>query len=222
VVLGAGFDTRAYRLHELLSGVQVFEVDRPATQERKRRRIQELTPGVIGALPSNLTYAPFDFRHEKPGDALVRSGYDAAVKTYFIWEGVTMYLPEDVIRETFTWIAGHAASGSGVVFDYVYASVIPMVSNIPMDKIPEGMRDMFLRWKRLLENEPWLGGLPGGEEAAYLKNLGLEAREILAMGGAEAEKRYLTRADGSVFGALPAGVPAQPQMYWLAEAGVLG
>jgi methyltransferase (TIGR00027 family) len=219
VVLGAGFDTRAYRLTELLRDVRVFEVDRPATQERKRRRIQELIPSVIGALPPNLTYAPFDFRQEKPGDALLRAGYDASVKTFFVWEGVTMYLPEDVTRDTFTWIASHAAPGSAVVFDYVYSRVIPMVANISLDQIPEGPpREMFMRWIRLLENEPWLGGLPAGEEPAYLKGVGLEAGEILALGGPEAEKRYLTRADGSMFGAMPAGTPPQPQMYWLAEA----
>ena len=32
VILGAGFDTRAYRLTELLKAVQVFEVDQPSTQ----------------------------------------------------------------------------------------------------------------------------------------------------------------------------------------------
>lgn len=220
VILGAGFDTRAYRLTDLLRDARVFEVDRPLTQEYKRRRVQELIPGVIGALPSNLTYTPFDFRLEKPGDALLRSGYDATLKTFFVWEGVTMYLPEDVIRDTLSWIAGHAP-GSAVVFDYVYAGIIPMLADIPLEKIPEGpMREGVLRWKRLLEYEPWLGGLPGGEESAYLKSVGLEAREILALNAPEAEKRYLIRADGSVFGALPAAAMSQPQMYWLAEAAV--
>jgi methyltransferase (TIGR00027 family) len=165
VILGAGFDTRAYRLTTLLSGARVFEVDRPATQERKRRRIQALIPGVIAALPPNLTYAPFDFRQEQIGDALLRAGYDPAAKTFFIWEGVTMYLPEEVTRSTFTWIAKHAAPGSGVVFDYVYSQVIAMLGSVPLDAVPEGpQREMFLRWRSLLENEPWLGGLPGGKE----------------------------------------------------------
>jgi len=223
VILGAGFDTRAYRLTELLRDVRVFEVDRPATQEYKRRRIQELIPGIIATLPANLTYTPFDFLHEKPGDALLRTGYDAAQRTFFIWEGVTMYLPEDVTRETFRWIASHSPPGSSVVFDYVFSKVIPMLANVPVGKIPDGPpKEAFLRWKRLLENEPWLGGLPEGDESDYLKSVGLEVREILAMNGPEAEKRYLTRADGSVFGALPATAVAQPQMYWLAEATVPG
>jgi methyltransferase (TIGR00027 family) len=39
VILGAGFDTRGYRLTELLRHARVFEVDQPSTQEYKRRRV---------------------------------------------------------------------------------------------------------------------------------------------------------------------------------------
>ena len=43
VVLGAGFDTFAYRRRDLMDrGLRVFEVDHPATQEWKRERLREL------------------------------------------------------------------------------------------------------------------------------------------------------------------------------------
>jgi hypothetical protein len=45
-------------------------------------------------------------------------------------------------------------------------------------------------------------------------------REIMSMGGPDAEKRYLTRADGSIFVPLPPEAAGRPQMYWLAEAAV--
>src|SRR4029078_1402438 len=38
-VLGAGFDSHAYRCRDLLAGVRVFEVDRPVTQALKRQRV---------------------------------------------------------------------------------------------------------------------------------------------------------------------------------------
>jgi methyltransferase (TIGR00027 family) len=219
VILGAGFDTRAYRLKELLKDLRVFEVDRPATQRYKQQRVRD----VVNQIPPNLTYTPFDFRQERVGDALDRVRYDPAAKTFFIWEGVTMYLPENVVRETFQWISTHAAPGSAVVFDFVYHGVIERLANVSIEKIPEGPpKEMFLRWRRLLENEPWQCGLPDQGEREYLKSVGLEARDILSMGGPDSEKRYLTRQDGSVFCALPAGAQAQPQMYWLAEAVIPG
>src|ERR1700692_3692908 len=52
VILGAGFDTRAYRLTDLLRNARVFEVDQPSTQEYKKRRIQEV--GI--EVPSNLKW----------------------------------------------------------------------------------------------------------------------------------------------------------------------
>ena len=56
VILGAGFDTHAYRCQELLAHVRVFEVDRPATQGLKKQRVTE----VLGGPPVNLTYVAID------------------------------------------------------------------------------------------------------------------------------------------------------------------
>ena len=90
VILGAGFDSHAYRCQELLAPVRVFEVDRPATQALKRQRVND----VLGGPPVNLTYVAIDFQHEDLPDVLTRHGYDSAQRTFFILEGVTMYLPE--------------------------------------------------------------------------------------------------------------------------------
>jgi len=108
VILGAGFDTRAYRLTELLRAARLFEVDQSPTQEYKKRRIKET--GI--EVPPNLRYVPVDFRHDKLGDVLAKAGYDSTQKTFFIWEGVTMYLPEEAVEETLRWVAAQATSKS--------------------------------------------------------------------------------------------------------------
>jgi methyltransferase (TIGR00027 family) len=54
VILGAGFDSRAYRLHERLAGLKIFEVDSPDTQAIKRQRVE----AVLGCAPANVTYVP--------------------------------------------------------------------------------------------------------------------------------------------------------------------
>src|SRR5256885_16533419 len=60
VILGAGFDSHAYRFQRLLAHVRVFEVDRPAMQTLKKQRVVE----VLGESPANLTYVAIDFQHE--------------------------------------------------------------------------------------------------------------------------------------------------------------
>jgi methyltransferase (TIGR00027 family) len=64
VILGAGFDSHAYRCQELLANVRVFEVDRPATQAFKKQRVLD----TLGGPPPNLTYVPIDIHHEDLAD----------------------------------------------------------------------------------------------------------------------------------------------------------
>jgi methyltransferase (TIGR00027 family) len=113
VVLGAGLDTFAYRNPYAESALRVFEVDFPATQEWKRRQLQEA--GI--AIPPSVTYAPVDFEHQTLPEGLRLVGFDAARPTFFSWLGVTMYLTEDAAMSTFGFIAS-TPPGGGAAFDY--------------------------------------------------------------------------------------------------------
>lgn len=57
VVLGAGLDTFAQRRPEIVSGLQVFEVDPPGPQAWKQRRLAELGIGISPFLH----FVPVDF-----------------------------------------------------------------------------------------------------------------------------------------------------------------
>jgi methyltransferase (TIGR00027 family) len=212
VLLGAGFDTRAHRFADLLKNARVLEVDRPETQEVKKQRVRE----AIGETPPNLVYVPVDFRGQKLDEALERAGFDRSRKSFFIWEGVTMYLPADAIQETLRCV-GSLAPGTAIVFDFVCQGAIDMMSKIDMERVPEAVRPAVQRFLNLMAGEPWLGGLPENAEREFLKDLGLQMRELLPIGGEESVKRYLTRSDGTIFG----DIPASPrQVYCLAEATV--
>jgi methyltransferase (TIGR00027 family) len=196
VILGAGFDSHAYRYRELLAHVRVFEVDRPATQAVKKQRVNE----VLGGPPQNLTYVAVDFQHEDLSDALTRHGYDPAQRTFFVLEGVTMYLAEEAVRGTLRFVAAHPP-GSGIVFDFVYRAMIDMLAGIDMANIPEAAKPFLERFLNLIKDEPWVFGLPVGGEREFLREFGLELREAFTIGGEESLKRYLTRADGTQVGA---------------------
>jgi len=219
VILGAGFDTRAYRLTDLLRSARVFEVDQPSTQEYKRRRIRET--GI--EVPANLTYVPVDFRRDNLGDVLRAAGYDSTARTFFIWEGVTMYLPEAAIDETLRWVASQA-TGSVIIFDYVYRAVIDFIDNMKVEQFPEQARAALERVRKLEQGEPWLFGIPSGTEAEFLGKFGLQLKELLPVGGEESRTRYLTRSDGTFYVPLPPGMERPPAgaganvSYCLAEA----
>ena len=196
VILGAGFDSHAYRCQELLAHVRVFEVDRPATQALKKQRVSD----VLGGPPVNLTYVAVDFQHEDLPDVLTRHGYDPAQQTFFILEGVTMYLPEEAVRSTLRFVAAHPP-GSGIVFDFVYRAMIDMIAAIDMANVPAAAKPFVERFLNLTRHEPWVFGLPVGGEREFLGELGLDLREAFTIGGEESLKRYLTKADGSQVGA---------------------
>lgn len=112
VVLGAGLDTFAYR-NPFEGRLKVYEVDHPATQAWKRRRLQEA--GI--AIPDSLVYAPVDFEREILTAQLASAGLDPDIRTFFTWLGVAPYLTKDAIASTLSQIGG-CPGGAEVVFDY--------------------------------------------------------------------------------------------------------
>ena len=100
VNLGAGFDTRAYRL-PALADMPVWEVDQPQNIEPKRVRLRKL----FGEVPPHVTLVPIDFDSDELGAVLASHGYAADKRTFFIWEAVTQYLTENGIRATFDFLA---------------------------------------------------------------------------------------------------------------------
>jgi methyltransferase (TIGR00027 family) len=113
VVLGAGLDTFAYRNPFQSSGLHVFEVDHPATQEWKRARLD----AVYISVPQEMTFVPIDFERQSLHDGLIAAGFDQRRPAFFSWLGVTPYLSRPAFDATVQFIAG-MPSGSGVVFDF--------------------------------------------------------------------------------------------------------
>ncbi len=114
VILGAGFDTFAYRRPDLANRLTVFEVDHPATQALKRQRMATLKREY----PSNLRIVPVDFDRDDLAQSLLAASYDPAEPAFFSWLGVTYYLSRATVFTTLEKLAGMSAPGSAIVFDY--------------------------------------------------------------------------------------------------------
>ena len=178
VILGAGLDSRAYRFGDAFRGTRVFELDLPQTQTYKKARVRD----VFGGLPAHVTYAPIDFATQDLASVLKGAGYDPSRPTLFIWEGVTMYVPEPGIDATLRAVATNAARGSRIVFDYFTESALrdrrsalgPVARNVAA------------------VGEPFVFGMPGDNAAAYIGARGFAV--VSDFGSAELAQRYLPKA----------------------------
>jgi len=119
VILGAGYDSRAWRIPQL-KDVHVFEIDFPDTQKEKLAKIENLSESPI----AQVSYVPIDFNTQSLSDVLREAGYSSEQKTLFLMEGLTMYLSADAVDENLAFIATNNASGSSVYFDYFMKSVM--------------------------------------------------------------------------------------------------
>jgi methyltransferase (TIGR00027 family) len=187
VILGAGFDSRAYRQRALLAGTRVFEVDYGPTQEYKKQRVRD----VLGGFPPNVVFAPIDFRKDKLSAVLHKSGYRDSVPALVIWEGVTFYISEDAVRQTLRTLADLAAPGSVLVTDYMTKSYVEGEPGNPR-KTQAG----FPQW-----GEPWIFGIADGTEATFFGEGGFHLDKEVSLAGSDAEvaKLYLTRRDGTIY-----------------------
>jgi methyltransferase (TIGR00027 family) len=155
VILGAGLDGRAYRLQEL-AGSAVFEVDHPATQTFKKARLGALTPAS-----ERLHFVTVDFEKDSLDVALHQAGHRSDEPTFFIWEGVVMYLTDGAVRSTLEKVSARAAPGSGIVVNYATPGARSPMMNL-----------VFGLW-----SEPMIGERPPDAMKALLEEAGFEAVE---------------------------------------------
>jgi len=185
VVLGAGLDTLSLRDPHAEHGLRVFEVDHPATQAWKLRRLAEVDLPV----PASVTFAAIDLETEDLGRGLLTAGFEPHQPAFFLWLGVVPYLRPDAIRETLRYIA--SLPESEVVFDY----------SEPLENYPEERRAEMVAlasWAAQ-RGEPWLSHFNPQDIARDLEDLGFDDLEDLDRAGIAA--RYL---------GAPASGPAGP------------
>ncbi|MBN1439274.1 MAG: SAM-dependent methyltransferase [Anaerolineales bacterium] len=180
VILGAGLDSRAYRIAEAKQGVRVFEVDQPATQALKIGKVKR----GLGALPPHVAYVPVDFNAEDL-EKLISAGYDPGRKTFFIWEGVTHYLTPAAVGRTLAFVAGQSAPGSAIVFDYMDPSALRA----------EQKRGEVVRMQRTsrFTGEGLKFGIEPGEIEPFLKARGFG--RIANMTAGDLHRKYFTGAN---------------------------
>lgn len=159
VILGAGFDCRAYRLR-CLNRTTVYEVDHPATLSVKLARLRQALAGI----PDHVRFVEIDFNHQELAGVLVRSGFEPSQPVVFLWEGVTNYLEAQAVDSVLRYVAS-CGPGSQIIFTYVDRAVLD--GSVHFEGAERLRRDVA----RL--GEPWTFGLDPSQAATFLRARGL-------------------------------------------------
>ncbi len=181
VILGAGFETFAFRRPDLMERLEVFEVDHPSTQDFKRKRLAALGWSV----PSRLHFVSVDFSCDDLAGALRRESYDPGKCSCFSWPGVTYYLEKNAVLNTLRVVAALMAEGSSVVFDYLEGDAFdPAKASARMQRMQAIVAHT---------GEPMKSAFEDLELRYELGRIGLKVDELLD--SAEIERRYFSGRD---------------------------
>ncbi len=177
VIIGAGFDSFAYRRPSWAAELVVFEIDHPATQAMKRQRLADC--GVDAS--TSVEFVAADLSAETLESALARSSFQPTRATFFSWLGVTMYLTQEANLSALRGIALSAPAESELVFNYVDQRVFE-----PGAPVAEAFRK--LKTEVSSAGEAFLSGFEPQILAEQLRAAGLLLLEDL--NGDQAVARY--------------------------------
>lgn len=185
VILGAGYDTRAYRMPEL-ADVAVCEVDLPRNSAGKAAALRR----TLGAPPVGVTLLPVDFETDDLATCLERAGFGRRRRTCYIWEAVTQYLTEPSVRKTMECLS-MAATGSRLIFTFVRDDFLT-------GQTMYGAQSAYRRFvvktpaKTPAKTPLWRFGLAPEQVGAFLADYGWQ--QVEQVGPSQYLQRYLRPA----------------------------
>jgi methyltransferase (TIGR00027 family) len=184
LILGAGYDTRAYRLVEL-AGIPVFEVDQSSTQARKLRL---LAKAVGPAARRDVHNVSADVLDPELIDVLIAEGLDRDLPTFVIFEGLSYYLRPDEHDALLEALREGLRGEITIVFDYLYQEAL--------DRDPEFRRAYGAIAYLEKKGQPYRFGIPRAGLAVYVKEHGFEV--VSDFSPTEMEDTYLRYPDGEL------------------------
>lgn len=115
LILAAGYDTFAYRQPDWARGIEIFEIDHPATAQDKRHRLRAANEPI----PSNVHYLSVDFNDDDWALPLLRDpAYTEQARAFCSLLGISYYLTKARFAQLTATLSDALAPGSSIVFDY--------------------------------------------------------------------------------------------------------
>jgi methyltransferase (TIGR00027 family) len=188
VLLGAGYDSRAYRFANLNQGTRIFELDIAPTQNQKVKCLQRARIDI----PEEVKLVPINFNIESLEEVLEKAGYRAQDKTLFIWEGVSYYLDAESVDATLAFVSQAAHPESLIAFDYT----ISLTEHNMGDYY--GAKAFAQTMKEHHGDEELTFSLDEGAVESFLSGRDLELVDHLD--NKEIERRFLTDENSALIG----------------------
>lgn len=188
IILGAGFDSRAIRFSSILnkSNSKLYEVDLKAMLDFKKEKMEEysLTPN------KEYYHIPCNFNELNWIRYFSENNINPKIPTLVLWEGVTYFLPEDLIISTLTALKNYFSAELQITLDYAYRDYINGNLNF------YGAKELY----NVLEEigEPHFFGLNYNESEMFFKKLGYVTKENLS--AMMLESKYLRDNYGNSVG----------------------
>ncbi len=187
VILGAGLDSRAWRL-DYVKDVVVFEVDHPSSQASKRDR-----SAAIPFRAKDVRFVAMDFERERLAPLMERAGFDPGKRSFWLWEGVTMYLGPQEVSGNLRAFAALSAPGSRIALTYLRKKNGKVPRSLFLALMGEPVRSAFAPaeisdlarshgWRQVSDTniEDWLQEAPGVKLTR--RQVGLQWQESIWVG----------------------------------------
>lgn len=178
VLLGAGYDSRPYRLGTRANSIRIFELDTKPTQAHKIECLR--THGVD--VQQNISFIPMNFETDDTIEVLSRYGYDKQRRTLFLWEGVTFYLSPATVSHMLHRLNEGSGGGSRICFDF-------QTMTNRSDLIKTGLQDETIKF-----------GIESGDTDHFVEKHHYRVVELVT--AANMERRFLTLRNGELFGSI--------------------
>jgi methyltransferase (TIGR00027 family) len=176
VILGAGYDSRAYRIEELKNGTRIFEVDHPATQDQKKHVLNNL----VDKIPDNVVFVPYQLEEKGFGEKLFEHGYDKNKNSLFVMEGLIMYLAPDAVKKLFSFISQNSGPGSAAIFDFLPPGIEDGSIN------NRGGKNMY-KWA-IKKGEPFKFSIDRNHLPGFLSEVGFD--NVMSIAAEECREKY--------------------------------
>lgn len=202
VLLGAGYDTRAYRFNQNNRGTKIFELDITPTQDRKKECLKKARIDI----PQHVRFVPINFKEESLKDVLEKAGYEDQAKTLFLWEGVSYYLDAESVDATLDFVSYTSHQENAIAFDYTISLSEENLNDY------YGVREFTQTMKEHHANEELMFSINEGKTESYLEQRGLIMLDHLD--NEEIERTFLVKDNGSLLGQITGHfrfVSASPQ-----------
>jgi methyltransferase (TIGR00027 family) len=172
VLPGVGLDLIA--LHYTNGkNIKVFELDQANTLNVKVKTLEKAS-----IKHDWINFIPVDYATESWVDKLLEAGFDKSKKTLFLWQSVSLFLEEEIVKDSLTNMVDLCVEGSVIAQDFYSQAFLS-------GEISKPAKKQFNLFEKMGEPAKFgidMSGNPKTAVESFLKECGLNMTEYIQFG----------------------------------------